>query len=201
MKKILIIKSHTREESFCNALTDKYIAGTRDATNEIEVINLKDLALEPWLKYDHNVHGNLKLELSEDLLQAQKLILWSDHIVFSYPTYWSAPPALLKIFLETILTPGFAYKYQRSFYNIIPRWNKLLKGRTATIIATMDSPAFFTKFFDSDAGGKMMKSILSFVGIKFKKKYYFGSVKMSDDKKKQAWLDSAYKIGKRTSAK
>ncbi|NCN99725.1 NAD(P)H-dependent oxidoreductase [Candidatus Falkowbacteria bacterium] len=197
MKKILIIKTHTRDESFCNALTDKYIAGAREAKNEIEIINLKDLSLEPWLKYGHNAHDNLKLELFPDLLQAQKLILWSDHIVFSYPTYWSAPPALLKIFFETILTPGFAYKYHKSFYNIIPCWDKLLKGRTATIISTMDSPAFFTKFLDPDAGGKMMRSSLSFVGIKLKKKYYFGSVRMSNDKKKQARLTSAYEIGKR----
>jgi len=38
MKKILIIKSHPKENSFCNELTKKYIEGTRKSGNKIEIL-------------------------------------------------------------------------------------------------------------------------------------------------------------------
>ena len=35
MKKILVIKAHTRKNSFCNALADKYIEGAKDTEQEV----------------------------------------------------------------------------------------------------------------------------------------------------------------------
>jgi len=73
------------------------------------------------------------------LLRTQKLIDWADILVFAYLTWWSVPPALLKVFLEAVFISGFAYKYKKSLW-IIPRLDKLLSGKSARIISTMDSP-------------------------------------------------------------
>lgn len=114
MKKILIIKGHPREESFCNALVKKYIEGVEGNNVEIKILNIKDLALEPWLKYDWGKNHD-SVPLSEDLKNAKDLIMWSNHLVFAYPTYWAGLPALLKLFLEVIITSGFAFKYHKPF--------------------------------------------------------------------------------------
>ncbi len=190
MKKILIIKAHPKENSFCNALADKYIEGVSKSDNEIKNLVLIDLPLEKFIKYDHKENPGL----SSDLLEAQKLITWADHLVFVYPTWWATPPALLKVFLETVFHAGFAYKYQKS-KGFIPKWDKLLPNKSARLIVTMDSPPWYYKRFVGDPGFKMIKAMMNFCGIKPVYKNYFGSVKMSSEKQRKDWLENIYKIG------
>lgn len=49
--------------------------------------------------------SNGHFEVSEE----HKLIESHDHIVFQFPWYWYAPPATLKLYLDEILTRGWAY--------------------------------------------------------------------------------------------
>lgn len=51
MKKILVIEAHPRESSFCNSLVDRYVAGAEHDGAEVRLLRLRDLDLEPWLKY------------------------------------------------------------------------------------------------------------------------------------------------------
>ena len=194
MKKILIIKGHPREESFCNAIVEKYIEGARVNNAEIRTLNLRELALEPWLKYDWSRNHD-SLPDSPDLERSKEFVTWSEHIVFAYPTYWAGPPALVKLWLEMVITAHFAFRYKKPFLGKLPRWNRLLKGRTATIISTMDAPPFIMDWVDLDPGGKMLHDILRFCGVKLKRKYYVGSVVLSDEKRRKRWLREAYKIG------
>ena len=100
----------------------------------------------------------------------------------------------LKIFIERIIEPGFAYKYLKS-KGSIPKWNRLLTGRTARVLSTMDSPPLYMTFIVGDPGGKMMKDIITFTGMKFVGKHYFGSVRTSSKKQRKQWLEKAYKVG------
>jgi NAD(P)H dehydrogenase (quinone) len=191
MKKMLIIKAHPREDSFCNALTEQYIAGAGKSGNVIKIIDLIKLDLEEFLKNGHKPSP----ELTPDLLKARELISWADHITFTYPTWWATPPAILKLFIERIFEPGFAYKYLES-KGSIPQWDKLLMGRTARVLSTMDSPPFYMNLIVGDPGGKMMKDITKFTGIKLLGKHYFGAVRTSSQTQRERWIEKAYKIGK-----
>jgi putative NADPH-quinone reductase len=52
---------------------------------------LRELELEKYLRYGHE-----KNYVPEgDVLKAQKLITWANHLVFVYPTWWAGLPALL----------------------------------------------------------------------------------------------------------
>lgn len=188
--KILIIKAHPKSKSFCNALTDEYIKGAKKANHETRELSLNTLTLEKYIKYEHKEIP----ELPDDLKNAQKLIGRADKLIFTYPTWWAVAPALLKVFIEITFLPGFAYKYTKPFFSL-PRWNKLLSGKSARIIVTMDSPVWYYNWFMRDPGFKMMKDTLNFCGIKPVCKNYFGSVRMSSDDKKKKWLKKAYEIG------
>ena len=98
------------------------------------------------------------------------------------------------MFIEIIFLSGFAYKYKTPT-GIIPRWDKLLTGKSARLIVTMDSPPLYYKFISKDPGFKMMKDILNFCGIKPVYRNYFGSVKMSSKNKRKTWLNKSYKVG------
>jgi len=196
MKKVLIIKAHPREESFCNQLVQKYLDGANNNEIEVRILNLHDLNLEPWLKYTWDTNHD-SMPDSEDLKKSKELILWSDHLLFAYPTYWASPPALLKLFLEVIITSHFAFKYHKPYFGKIPNIEKLLVGRTASLLSTMDAPPILMKLIDKDPGGRMMKDILRFTGIKFKYKFYFGPVFSLDAEERVKWLKKAEEDGEK----
>jgi NAD(P)H-dependent FMN reductase len=68
----------------------------------------------------------------DDMRRAQRLIQWADHLVFVYPTWWGTVPALLKGFLDRVLTAGFAFNEIKGGTGYEP----LLKGRSARLITT-----------------------------------------------------------------
>ena len=77
--------------------------------------------------------------LEPDLLDAQASITWAQHLVWVYPIWWGGLPALLKGFLDRIFLPGFAFKYRPNS----ALWDRLLTGRSAELLVTMDSPPWY----------------------------------------------------------
>ncbi len=53
---------------------------------------------------------------------------------------------LLKGLLDRILLPGFAFRYHRAN----PFWDKLLSGRSADVIVTMDTPPWYLRLLYGD---------------------------------------------------
>jgi len=189
---ILIINCHNRENSFCTALTKAYENGASAKGHVLKTLNLRDLDLEKYLRYGHEK----RYEPEGDVVKAQELISWSNHMVYVYPTWWAGPPALMRLFFEMVFSPGFAFKYQDKKGTLV-RWDKLLTGKSARIISTMDAPPWYYKWIMSDPGGKMMKrGILGFSGVKPVKSTYFGSVKLSTKEKREDWLKITYNLGK-----
>jgi NAD(P)H dehydrogenase (quinone) len=190
---ILIINCHNRENSFCSALTEAYKEGAISSGHQVQTLNLRELELEKYLRYGHEK----RYEPEGDVLKAQELISWSDHLVFVYPTWWAGLPANLRLFFEMAFSPGFAFKYRDKQGKIVS-WEKLLKGKSARIISTMDAPPWYYKWIIGDPGGKIMrKGILGFSGIKPVKTTYFGSVKLSTEKQRKDWLKAVRTIGQK----
>ncbi len=51
---ILLINAHNRENSFCSALAVSYIEGASSSGHQVQVLNLRDLELEKYLRYGHD---------------------------------------------------------------------------------------------------------------------------------------------------
>jgi putative NADPH-quinone reductase len=82
----------------------------------------------------------------------------------------------------------------------IVSWDKLLKGKSARIISTMDAPPWYYKWIIGDPGGKIMrKGILGFSGVSPVKTTYFGSVKVSTEKQRADWLKVVRNLGQKVS--
>ena len=138
MKKILIINGHPDKESFCFSLAKRYKAGALSSGADCKLVNLIDLVFNPILTHGYR----LVSELEPDLIKIQQEIKEADHLVFVYPTWWGTYPALLKGFIDRIFLPEFAFKYHKDS----PFWDKLLKGKTARLIVTMDAPKWYYWF-------------------------------------------------------
>lgn len=188
---VLIINGHPDKESFCFGLHQSYKKGSLEAGNEVKEIILSDMEFNPILQYGYRK----RTELEPNLLDAWQKLQWAEHIVWIYPTWWAAPPALMKGFIERLFLPGFTFEYQETS----PFPKKLLKGKTSEIISTMDSPVWYYRWVVKDVGGKMIrKNIGAFCGIKNIRTTYLAVVKQSTPEKRKQWLDKVEAIAKKT---
>lgn len=180
-KRILVVLGHPSSDSFCAALTDTYVKAATEAGNEVRLLNLPALDFDPVL---HEGYKEIQA-LEPDLLDAQKQILWADHLTFVYPIWWGGIPALLKGFVDRVFLPGFAFKYRSD--SAFP--DKLLKGRTAHLLVTMDTPPWYYRWIYRMPGlHQMRKTTLAFCGIKPTRTLTFGPMLGSTPAQRETWL-------------
>ncbi|MFS1514762.1 NAD(P)H-dependent oxidoreductase [Chengkuizengella sp. SCS-71B] len=188
MKKVLIINGNPNEDSFGTALASAYKTGASKKGAEVKKLRVADLIFDPIYKgytYDRK-------DLEDDLMKAQELITWADHLVFIYPNWWGTMPALLKGFIDRVFLPGFAFKYKENSAMV----DQLLTEKTARLIVTMDSPKWYYTLFQGKPGhNSMKKSILNFCGIKPVKITSVDQVRKSTVKRKRKWLSKIEKLG------
>ena len=134
------------------------------------------------------------MELEPDLLHIQQDITEADHLVLVYPNWWATYPALLKGFFDRALVPGFAFKYRENS----PLWDKLLTGKSARMIVTMDTPGWFYSLFYKNAGHHAVKvGVLEFSGFKPVKITSFAPIKSSTEAKRLKWLNEVEQLGQK----
>ncbi|MCE1197486.1 MAG: NAD(P)H-dependent oxidoreductase [Marinilabiliales bacterium] len=190
MKKILLINANPVKGSFCEALADRYQSGAIQSGAQCVRINLIDLQFDPILKNGYHK----RMDLEPDLLRVQQEILTADHLVFVYPNWWSTYPALLKGFIDRTFLPGFAFRYRDNS----PFWDKLLKGKSARILVTMDSPRWYYSLFNKKPGHNSLRiGVLQFSGIHPVHITSFSPIKSSTEKQRNQWLSSAEQLGRK----
>ena len=188
-KKVLIINGHPDEQSFNFALSLAYAKGARSSGAEVKTLNLRDLDFRINLSQGYRE----KTELEPDLLKAQELLKWSEHIVLVFPVWWGSVPALLKGFFDRALLPGFAFQYRKDSV----WWDKLLKGRSGRIISTLDQPAWYYRWINGRPTYHHVKKMtLEFTGIKPVRSSYFGPIRNSKPEKREKWLAKVEGLGR-----
>ena len=187
---ILVMIGHPDPESFCAALSRAYMEGAASKAANVRSIDLSRIAFEPNLKYGYRQ----RMELEEDLQKAQESIRWADHLVIVYPTWWGTMPAILKGFFDRVFLPGFAYRYRENS----ALWDKLLTGKTAHLMVTMDTPIWYNRLMYWQAGHLVMKrNILKFCGIKPVRVTEFSPISSSTEQMRAKWLEKAKLLGSR----
>lgn len=189
-ERVLILFGHTDTKTFIGALADKYESGARDAGYEVRRVNIGALVFDPVM---YKGYKEVQ-ELEPDLATLQKDILWCNHFVLFYPMWWGGMPAKLKGMFDRAFHPGFAFKYKNKETLF---WEKLLKGRRATVFITMDSPPLFARFFVGNNVNEIRRNILKFCGFSPVRVHEIGSVKLMSDKKRERVKEKLYRVGQR----
>ncbi|MFB9329957.1 NAD(P)H-dependent oxidoreductase [Paenibacillus aurantiacus] len=185
---ILVINGHPDAQSYCAALAGAYAAGATESQADVRRIDLGAIRFDPNLAYGYRQRTELEPELKE----AQELIRWADHLVFVYPTWWGAMPALLKGFIDRVFLPGFAFKYRDNSQ----LWDKLLTGKTARLIVTMDTPPWYNRWIYRHAGHRVMRNnILKFCGITPVRITEISPVRSSTAERRERWLADTRALG------
>ena len=194
-KKIFIWIAHPASKSLCKGLADAYQQTAELQGAEIRIMNLADMAFD---MDDFAGYNGQMPALEQDLKNWQENTSWADHLLFVHPYWWGAMPAKAKAVLDRALTPGFGFKYHDKGVG----WDKLLKGKTADVMITSDTPPIIDTLMYRKPGRSVIKNqVLGFCGIKVKNVKQFGSVKLASKEKIQNWLKHAGIMGTNAAGK
>ena len=189
-KKILVINGHPNSASFNFGIAATYRAGAEEAGAEVRSISIADLNFNPNLQFGYQK----RTALEPDLLQAWEDIQWADHLVWVHPVWWGGLPAIMKGFIDRLFLPGFAFQYRENSLF----WDKLLKGKSARIITTLDQPGwYYALIYGRPSVNQLKRSTLLFCGISPVKVTYLGIIKTSDATKRDKWLHKIKQLGQR----
>lgn len=189
-RNITLILGHPDPGSFCGALADAYAEAARSAGHTVKVFKLGELQFDPIL---HEGYKTIQ-PLEPDLLRLQEAITWADHLVLVYPIWWGSMPALLKGLFDRVLLPGFAFKYRKDS----PLWDKLLKGRSAHVFLTLDTPGWYNWLVNRRPGHRQIrKTILQFCGIDPVRITPLAPVRHSTPEQRQRWLAQVAQAARR----
>ena len=189
MKNVLIINGHPDKESYNYAISSAYLKGATESKATVKSIHLIDLKFNLNLQYGYRK----RTDLEPDLVEAQEMLLWANHIVWIYPVWWGSVPALMKGFLDRILLPGFAFKKREGSV----WWDKFFTGKTSRIICTLDQPPWYYRIINRCPSHNAMKKLtLNFIGVKSVKITTIGPLRLSSEDFRKKWLSKIEKMGR-----
>ncbi len=189
MKNILIINGHPNAGSFNFGIAEAYKTGAKQAGCEVKEIVIRDLKFNPNLTSGYNK----RTDLEADLLEAWEKIQWANHLVWVHPVWWGGLPAITKGFIDRLFLPGMAFQYRENSV----WWDKLLAGKSAHIITTLDFPGWmYRNMYGKPSVNQLKKSTLEFCGVKPVKVTYVGPIKKSTEEFRKNWLAKIETFGK-----
>ena len=189
-KRILIINGHPDKDSFNFGLASAYRKGAEYAGATVEEIVIRELKFDPNLHFGYQK----RTELEPDLLEAREKINRANHLVFVHPVWWGGLPAIMKGFIDRVFLPGYAFKYREN--SVL--WDKLLKGRSAHIITTLDQPSwYYWLSVGRPSVNQLKRSTLQFCGIKPVKVTYIGPIRRSTESFRKKMIEKIELLGRK----
>lgn len=155
----LVVFGHPSPRSLSDALAEAYSEGLLRGGADVQALKLRELRFDPYLRFGFGDQQPLE----PDLEHARRLLEQASHVAWFFPTWWAGPPALVKAFIDRTFLPGWAFKYRGSG-NGLP--DALLRGRSARVVTTMDSPGFWYQLWHrGSVHGSFVNATLRYVGF------------------------------------
>lgn len=109
MTRALVIFCHPKPDSFTGAVRDVVLARLAAKGAEVRLIDLYARGFDPALSRAEwegylDTPAN-RVPVAEDVASLQ----WADTLIFVYPTWWYALPAVLKGWLDRVFLPDLAF--------------------------------------------------------------------------------------------
>ncbi|EKB06920.1 hypothetical protein HMPREF9711_00230 [Myroides odoratimimus CCUG 3837] len=189
MKRITVINGHPNKDSLNFGIVEAYVKEAKNSGAEVREITVAKINFNANLQFGYQK----RMELEPDLVKAIDDIKWADHLVWVHPVWWGGLPALVKGFIDRIFLPGIMYQYRENSM----LWDKLLKGKTAHIITTLDQPGWYYRLmYGRPSVNQLKKSTLQFCGVSPVKVTYIGIVRNSKEEQRVKWIAKAEQLGK-----
>ena len=105
----LIVYAHPKEGSFTSAVRDTVLSCLADAGAEVRLIDLYAKGFDPLLSPDEFACYEDESRNCINVRDDAGDLMWCDTLIFVYPTWWYGLPAMLKGWLDRVITPGVGF--------------------------------------------------------------------------------------------
>lgn len=185
---ILVVLAHPKTGSFNHAIADTICATLRQGGKEVIFHDLQAEGFDPVypageLARDATVPAAIETATAE--------VMDAEGIVVIHPNYWSAPPAILKGWLDRVLRAGKTYRFQtgadgRGYVQ------SLIAAKAAMVVTTANTPDEVDRTVYGDPLENFWKTcVFGFFGIHRFRRCSFSSVIMSTPEQRAGWLADA----------
>jgi NAD(P)H dehydrogenase (quinone) len=190
--KILIITAHPSPNGFTHKIAESFKKGSLEAGHYVDIIDLyREEYRQEYLKFTEVKSPDF--DPKREVMQ--KKIKEADQLVFIHPMWWITMPAIMKNFIDSNFSVGFAYRYVKAPI-IKGRPIGLLKGKTARVFMTCDGPGWAYRLLLSPHKLIWKYFILRFCGIKTKSFVLFDRMRWRSEEEREKWLEKVYRMGR-----
>ena len=110
--RVLLILAHPNTDSFTHALAARAQSALVAAGHSVDLLDLYALGVSAAMSADEHRAYHTDSPLIDPLITAHtELVKAAQAMVFVYPTWWSAQPAILKGWLERVMVPGVGFTF------------------------------------------------------------------------------------------
>lgn len=202
---VLFVYAHDDPKSFGAAMHNRALSyfeknGHQNEVSDLYASGFQAVAAKWDFKVSGGAHQNYMLEqkrvsdsgddnaFAEDIKQEIAKVRKADLILFEFPIWWSAPPAIMKGWFDKVFALGVAWDGDHRYAS------GLLKGKQALIIAGAgDSEAHYSE--DGIHGATLVQhlypllhSTLAHAGIDVHKPFLTFGLTVADDGEREAYL-------------
>jgi NAD(P)H dehydrogenase (quinone) len=131
------------QRSYSAALLASVMRGLTTKGHTIDLIDLHANGFDPVMSHEELTAWRQKRTPDPLVANYQQRLIVADHIVFIFPIWWEAMPALTKGFLDKVFAKGIVYeetKPGRPFKCLLPN----IKG--VSLLTVMNTPDFFYRW-------------------------------------------------------
>lgn len=137
MAKALVVLAHPLAGSLCGHFAEIARDALAAAGCETTLLDLAREGFDPRLTAAEREAYYAPPHDFPGVAREAALLLDAEILVLVFPTWWFAPPALMKGFLDRVFAPGVAFDHGADFGPIRPRLTRL---RKAVVVTTLGSP-------------------------------------------------------------
>jgi NAD(P)H dehydrogenase (quinone) len=182
---ILVILGHPNPESFNHAIAAQVCATLREVGHDVILHDLYAEGFDPILPAaEIPREGPLTAEIArhcEELAEA-------DGIVIIHPNWWGQPPAILKGWVDRVMRPGVAYRFEEGDAGDgVPIG--LLKAGAALVLNTANTPPQREQaVFGDPLQALWQRCIFDLCGVPNFYRETFSVVVTSESEQRRDWL-------------
>lgn len=169
--KHLVVICHPRRKSFTQTIGRRYAQALEALGNDVVIRDLYRLHFDPVLGESELVDAE-KRRVPSVVRREQRQLAEAGAIAFFYPLWWAFMPAMMKGYIDRVLSAGFAYDIKND--EMVPR----LSGKKALIFTSSAADMAYLRRSKQWRSMRLLEedNILSLCGIELIEHVHFASV-------------------------
>lgn len=184
--KVSVILGHPNPQSFNHAIAREVVQALQSNRHAVTFHDLYQEKFDPVLEFP---------EIAKDALLGPIVrrhcdeIAAADGIVIVHPDWWGQPPAILKGWIDRVIRPGVAYKFEEVDKGI-GKSVGILRASAALVFNTSNTPREVELRVFGDPLETLWKTcIFATCGVSDFYRKMYGPIVISTPEQRKAWLE------------